>query len=151
MTTGVDFLELFNAHFGVDRGGVEFLVTEQLLDKANVSAVLQHVCGATVPQHVAAAFAFERGLFEPGGDHAREDIRIEGFAVAGQEQRLRARVQTQAGAHFFEITFEPVNSPQAHRHHAVFFALALADVNRAALRVQVGQIEAAKLGAAHSG
>jgi hypothetical protein len=35
---------------GVDGGGVEFLVPEQLLDETNVGAVLEHVRSAGVAQ-----------------------------------------------------------------------------------------------------
>ena len=96
MTAGVDFLQLLDADLGVDRGGVEFLVSEQLLDVADVGAVLQHVRGATVAQNMAAALAFQPGLPQPGRDHAREDIRIERPAVAGEEQRRSACVRTAA-------------------------------------------------------
>ena len=40
-----------------------------------------------------------------------------------------------------------MNGTLPHGHHAVFLAFALADVERAALGVEVGQFEAAKLGA----
>ena len=41
MAAGVNFLELFDRDFGVDRGRVELLVSEQLLDEPDVRAVLQ--------------------------------------------------------------------------------------------------------------
>src|SRR5947207_3622784 len=47
MAAGVNFLKLFDADLGVNRGGVEFLVAEQLLNEPDVGAVLQHVRGAT--------------------------------------------------------------------------------------------------------
>ena len=47
MTAGVDFLKPFDADFGLDGGGVEFLVPEQLLDESDISPVLQHVGRAT--------------------------------------------------------------------------------------------------------
>ena len=52
--------------FGVDRRGVELLVSEQLLDETDVGPVFQHVRGAGVPQDVAAAFALQPGLLQPG-------------------------------------------------------------------------------------
>jgi len=150
MAAGVNLLKLFDRDFGVNRRRVELLVSEQLLDEADVGPVFEHVRGATVAQHVAATFAFEPGLPQPGGHHARDDVGIEGLAVAGEEQRRRARVQAEARAHFLQVTLQPVNGPQAHGHHAVFLAFALADVKRAALGVKVGQLETAKLGAAQA-
>ena len=57
MAAGVNLLQLLDGDFGVDRRGVELLVSEQLLDETDVGPVFQHVRGATVAQDVAAAFA----------------------------------------------------------------------------------------------
>jgi len=151
MAAGVNFLKLFDAHLGVDGGGVEFLVAEQLLDETDVRAVFQHVGGAGMTQRMATAFAFQPGLFEPGRDHARDHIGVERATVASQEQRLGAGVQAEPWTHFLLVTFEPCNGARTHGNHAIFFAFALANVQRAALGVQIGQIEAAKLGAAQAG
>ena len=70
MAAGVDFLQLFDGDFGVDRRRVQLLMSEQLLDVTDVGPVFQHVRRAGVPQSVAAAFAPESGLFQPGRDHA---------------------------------------------------------------------------------
>ena len=71
MAAGVNLLKLFDADFGVNRRRVEFFVSEQLLDEPDVGPVLQHVRGAGVPQHVAAAFAFQPGTcLQPRGHHA---------------------------------------------------------------------------------
>src|SRR5271165_4754457 len=55
MTAGVDFLQLFDGDFGVDRRRVQLLVSEQLLDVTDVGPVFQHVRRAGVPQNVATA------------------------------------------------------------------------------------------------
>ena len=147
MTAGMNLLKLFDADLGVNRGRVEFFVSEQLLDEPDVRPVLQHVCGAGVPQDVAAAFAFQPGFGQPRRHHAGHDIGIERAAVAGQEQRLRARVQGQTRAHGLQVMLQPVNRPRADGNDAVFFPFAQTDVQRAALGVHVGQVNAAKLGA----
>ncbi len=59
MATGVNFLKLFDADLRVNRGRVEFFVSQQLLDKPDVRPVFQHVRRAGVPQDVAAAFALQ--------------------------------------------------------------------------------------------
>ena len=149
MTAGVDFLQLFDGDFGVDRRRVQLLVSEQLLDVTNVGPVFQHVRGARMPQDVAAALVFESGPFQPGRHHARKHVGIEGVAVAGQEQGLGARVQAQARAHFGQVAFQPLDGPPAHRHHAVFVPFA-PHMQRAPLGVEAGQFQAAKLGAAQT-
>ena len=50
MCPGVDFLQLLYTDFGIDLCCVELGVPKQLLDKADVCAVLQHVRRATVPE-----------------------------------------------------------------------------------------------------
>jgi len=105
MTAGVDFLQLADGDFGVNGGGLQLLVSEQLLDVTDVRAAFEHLRGAGVPKQMATAFQ-ARHLHSVGG-HAREDVGVESVAVAGEEQRRRARVQAKPRTHFFEITFEP--------------------------------------------
>ena len=62
---------------------------------------------------------------------------LNALAVAGEEQRLGARVQAQPRTHLPQITFQPRQGALAHGHDAVFFAFA-PDMERAAFRVQVG-------------
>jgi hypothetical protein len=50
MRPGVDFAQGSDRDFGVNLRGVEPCVSEQLLDQADVRAVLQHVRGAAVAE-----------------------------------------------------------------------------------------------------
>jgi hypothetical protein len=136
MTAGVNLLKLFDADLGINRGRVEFFMAEQLLDEPDVRPVFQHVRRAGVPQDVAAAFAFQPGLGQPRGHHAGHDIRIERAAVAGQKQRLRARVQGQTRTHGLQVMLQPVNRPRADGHDAIFFSFAQTDMERAPFGVQ---------------
>jgi len=111
MTAGVDFLQLADGDFGVNGGGLQLLVSEQLLDVADVRAAFEHVRGAGVPQQVATAFQSRR--FHPGGGHARKHVGVEGVAVAGEEKRRRARVEREARAHFLQVAFEPRDGASA--------------------------------------
>lgn len=43
MCPGVDFLELLDAYFGINLGGLKLLMSEQLLDEADVRAAFEHV------------------------------------------------------------------------------------------------------------
>jgi hypothetical protein len=66
MAAGVNLLKLFDADFGVNGGGVELGVAEQLLDESDVGPVFEHVRRAGVPQQVARGHA-ARHLFDPTG------------------------------------------------------------------------------------
>jgi hypothetical protein len=147
MAAGVNFLKLFDADLGVNRGRVKFLMSKQLLDEPDVRPVFQHVRRAGVPQDVAAAFALQPGLGQPRRHHARDHVGIERAAVAGEEQRLRARVQAQTRTHGLQVMLQPVNGARADGHDAIFFSLAQTDMERAPFGVHVGQVKAAKLGA----
>lgn len=148
MAAGVDFLQLADGDFSVNRGRLQLLVTEQLLDVADVRAAFEHVRGAGVAEQVATAFQARR--FHPVGGHAAEDVGVEGVAVAGEEQRGRARVETETRTHFLQVAFEPRDGARADGHDAVFLALAPPDGERAPLGVQVGEFEAAEFGAAQA-
>jgi len=50
MGSGVDSLQLLDAHFGIDGRGFEFRMTQQLLDEADISSAFEHMGGATVTQ-----------------------------------------------------------------------------------------------------
>ena len=115
MAAGVNLLKLFDADFGVNGRGVELLVAEQLLDEPDVRPVFQHVRRAGVPQDVAAAFALQPGLAQPRRHHARDHVGIERPAVAGQEQRLRARVQAQTRAHVLSSNVPASERPARRR------------------------------------
>ena len=65
MAAGVNFLQLPDADFGVNGGGVEFLMAEQLLDEADVRPVLQHVRGTGVAKRVTTPLAWHARLLQP--------------------------------------------------------------------------------------
>ena len=70
----VDEFEQLDAYLGVDGGGFEFFVTEELLDEADVGSAYKHVGGAGVPQEVAGAGASDVGGFDVFAHHAAEDV-----------------------------------------------------------------------------
>ena len=88
----MDFEQLLDAYFRVDGRRVQLRVSKQLLDVTDVRAAFEHQRGAGVPQQVATAP--EARALHPSGHVAREHVGIERPAVAGDEQRLRARIQT---------------------------------------------------------
>ena len=80
---GMDFAELDDGDVGVDLRGVEPGVSEKLLDVADVRAVLQHVGGARVAQHVAGAFPADVGCVDGAADQVAQEAGADAFAVAG--------------------------------------------------------------------
>ena len=150
MTGAVDLLELLDAHLGVNLGGGEFGVAEELLDEADVGSAFEHVGGATVAQDVAGAGFGDFRLFDELADHAAEDVGVEGFAVAGQEKRGLLGIQGEAGARFFKVAFEPFESAEADGDDAVFVVFALADLEGLTFSVEVVEREPGKFAAAQA-
>ena len=50
VAAAMHFLQLTDIDLGIDRGGFELFVAEQLLDVTDVRAAFEHVGGACVPQ-----------------------------------------------------------------------------------------------------
>jgi len=48
VAAGVNLLQLADVDLGIDGGGFEFFVTQQLLDVADVRSTFEHVRGAGV-------------------------------------------------------------------------------------------------------
>ena len=94
------FAELFDGHRRVNLGRIQFGMTEELLDVADVGTTLQHVRGAAMPEQVARALAPEPRRPDPGGHHAGDDIRVKRLAVARQEERRDAGVGAEVRAGF---------------------------------------------------
>ena len=143
--------ELLDADLGVNGGGFELLVAEELLDEPDVGPAFQHVGGAGGADQVATAGAADVGLSDPFADHAAEHVGIEGLAVAGEEQGALAGIERKPRADLVKVAFQPEQGAAADRHDAVLVALALADVQGLALAVEVVDFESGEFAAAQPG
>ena len=149
-------LEFDDHHPRVDLGRAQVGVPGQRLDEAHIGAVLQHVRGAGVTEQMARAVqrpgqlhplqprAVDRLLDDP-----RELLAGQLQALLREEQRMLAAALV--GPHLVAIPGKPGQRPVPNRHHAVLFALALPDLHRAALGVDVGHVQRNQLGATHAG
>jgi len=122
--------ELCDTHLGVDAGGFELFVAEELLDKANIRSAFEHVGGAGVAQEVATSGPFDSSLLDELGHHAAEDVGVEAFAVAGEEEGFFVLAYGQFGAAFFEVFLQPVQDAVANGGDAVFVPLPFSDLER---------------------
>ena len=64
MGSFVDSLQICGAHVGIDLRRRETLVTEQLLDAANVGSVVEQVRGETMSQRVRCCADIESADFQ---------------------------------------------------------------------------------------
>ncbi len=93
----MDGLEFLDAYVGVDGGGFELGVSEELLDVADVRAAIEHVRGAGVAEKVRASCAVDVGLPDVAGHLEAEHFGIEAFAVAGLFPRAPAHIRPRIG------------------------------------------------------
>ena len=84
----MDFEELVDGDLGVEGGGVEFGVAEELLNEADIGSVFEHVSGAGVAEEMTGT-APRNGLVDELGDETTEGIGVEGLAEGGEEEGLR--------------------------------------------------------------
>ena len=140
MRSRMDFPELHDGDVGVDLGGVEPGMAEQLLDEADVGPVLQHVGRAGVAEQVAGAGAPDGGGVNGASHPVADKAAGEALAVAAEEQRLAAGGRLQQGPGLLQVEPQPVEGASPHRDDAVFVALALAHDEQAPPAVEVGDI-----------
>lgn len=151
MAGAVDLLELLDADLGVDLGGGQFGVAEELLDEADVGSVFEHEGGTGVPQQVAGAAFAECGGVDVVADELGQPVRRERLEQVRQEQ---GAVIGFAGIHrpdLVAVSGDPRKGAVADGHDAVLPALALADEEGAALGIDVVGLEAHQLAAPHAG
>lgn len=144
-------LEFLDAHVGVDGGGFELGVSEELLDVADVRAAFEHVRGAGVAKQVRAAGSADVGLLDVVGALAAEDFWIEELAVAGEKERGFVGFLGQERPDFVEVAGDPVEGAVSHGGDTVFAALPFADAEDLLFGVEVGEFEAGEFGAAQAG
>jgi len=105
----VDFLQLGDAHLGVDLGGVEPGVAEQDLDGADVRPVVVHVRGAAVAEQVTASGLLDAGLFHRPLDPVADVVRIEPGSVSADEEGAFVEFDFEPGPGFLEVYFHALN------------------------------------------
>ena len=151
MRPGVDFAELDDGDVGVDLRGVEPGVSEKLLDVADVRAVLQHVGGARVAQHVARTFPPDAGGVDGAADPVAQEAGADAFSITGKEKGAATLRRIEQGPGFLDVEAQPAQGALARRHHAILAALPFSDREQAALAVEVVEIEPRAFGAPDAG
>ena len=148
---GVDFAKRSDRHFRVNLRGVEPRVSKQLLDQADVRAVLQHVRGAAVAEQVATASFTDVGGLDRFRYPVADISRTHALPVAAEEKGLFGCINDQPRTGSFKVSFDPLQGRGADRCHAPLAALPLADVDRLRGYIEVADIERGQLTAAHAG
>lgn len=129
-----DPLQVVVGHLGVEQGGLDVLVAQELLDEADVGARLQEVGGIRVPQAVDADRLVDaglaQGLFEDG---------------LGAACRVRTAVlaleQVFLGAVFAEVGAELFQDAGGQGHVPVLLALGPADMHLHVAAVDVRHLQ----------
>lgn len=151
MRGGVDLLELGDADLGVDGGGGQTAVAEDLLDEAHVGAALEHLRRHRVAEDVARAGLAEVGALHVAGDEVADPAQAERLASPGEKQAPLASGPEQIRPGLLDVLLDPGQGALADGHAAILVALALAHEDHAAAGVEVGERERDQLGPAGAG
>jgi len=137
----VNLFQMRDRYGGVDAGGIESSVAEELLDDSDVGSVFVHVGGATVPQKVAASGLGDACGFDRFGDPVAEVAGAEPFAVSAEEEGLLAHFEEEFGTGAFEVFLKPMKGGSSDGKEAVFAALPFSDEEGLAGGIEVAEVE----------
>jgi hypothetical protein len=147
-----DLEELFRGDPRVKRGGLEPLVSEELLDVADVGAVAEKMGRERVAKEVRVR-ARDRGrrgvLFhEDGEGHLGEALRP--FSISAKKERSFAGIPKKLRANLSEIEVEGGGGLAGQGNDAVSLSLGVPNEKPALLEVDVADVEAHALASADS-
>ena len=134
-------LEVEGLDPGVDGGGVETGVAEELLDVPDVGAALQQVRRAGMPQIVRRERVRDVGTLGVQVHQALDGLHAQPRAVAGEKERRFVRVAHQARTGVAEVAIDRLGGPPDERDEAVLAALAFADDEDALPELDVSDIQ----------
>lgn len=103
----VDFLQLADRDVGVDLGGLEFGVSEDFLDEADVRAVLVHVGGQGVSEQVTGTAFADVGGLDVSADQLGQAHGREGFSEVGEEKGFVTAGAAERDSYLFGVFVNP--------------------------------------------
>lgn len=134
----MDLLKLLDGEVGVEFGGVEVFVAEELLDGAEVGSVVHHEGGDGVAEEMAGAFLFDACGLNVFANEVAKDSWGERFSGVGEEEAfVVVGFDEELGSDVGEVFVEPFRGAISEGKEAVFFAFALADHEGLLLEVEV--------------
>jgi hypothetical protein len=148
--SGVDFEQLIDGDFGVDLGGVQSGMAEQLLNEPDVSSVVVHVGGTGVAKQVATSGFVDANFFHRSFDPVGDVVGGEPGSVSGDEQRVFCRIDFQFRSGFFPVTCQPCDGPGSEWNGSAFASLALTNGQDATFHVHVFLVQVSHFTASQS-
>ena len=145
-----DGLQISDGNAGVDLGGLQTLVAEELLDFADVGAAPEEMSGKRMPEDVGRNGCLNpsllRTLMHDGIDHGFSDA----SSVLIEKERVFTRALHQFMARLSQVVVEHEGGAAGQRNDAILSALAVADQEKTLAKIHVGEIDAAALGKTHA-
>ena len=142
MSRLVDLLQLANAHLCVDLCRLKFRMSKHRLNEPDVGSVLKHQGCHRVTEQVARTAFADVGCIDVLADHLSEAVDGEAFAKVRQKQRDVAGIDDQPGTDFTQVLLDPADGPFADRDHPILLPFPLTHHDRAAVGVQVVDLQA---------
>lgn len=145
-----DGLQISDGNAGVDLGGLQAFVAEELLDFADVGAAPEEMSGKRMPEDVGRNGCLNpsllRTLMHDGIDHGFSDA----SSVLIEKERVFTRALHQLRARLSQVVVEHEGGAAGQRDDAILSALAVADQEKTLAQIHVGEINTAALGKAHT-
>ncbi|MNS59333.1 hypothetical protein D3C72_922880 [compost metagenome] len=139
---------MLEVEVGIDLGGGEIGVAQQLLHRPQIAGGLQHVGGEAVAQLVGMNVGIEGLLVAPAVEPLLYRAGRQSLPALGDEQRLPL-VPRQQGPHL-EPLLQPLHRHPAHGQHPLPRPLA-GDPELALIELHVREVEPHQLGEAQAG
>ena len=151
MGGGVDGFKLADGDVGVELGGVQAGMTQQFLDKADVSAIVQHGRGAGMAKDVAGSSFAQAGGFNPLVDQQAQGGRRKRLAEVGQKQDAAVRLKLKLWTDSVQVFGDPGTGAVSDGNKAVFAAFAFPDFHNSTLQIDIRHPELDHFTAPHGG
>lgn len=150
MASTVDPFQVHNGDLCVQLRRLKAGVSEQLLDRPDVSSVLEQDRRTSMSEDVATAFLGQMCIVNvPFCDLAGLIGGKTGAAVGEEQVWLRGRLNP-AGSDFLQIPFDPRQGPASDGDHAVARSLAAVDAHDTSVVLDVVEHQSQQLAAPHA-
>lgn len=138
-----DLEELFRGNPGVEGGGLEPLVSEELLDVTDVGAVAKKMSRARMAKEVRmdAGDRYRGGVLfhEDGEGHVGDALRS--FSISAKEERSFSGIPEKLRANLSKVEIEGGGGLAGQGNDAVSFSFGVPNEKPALLEVDVGDVE----------
>jgi hypothetical protein len=137
-----DGSQVSDVDLGVDGGGVDGDVAEELLDVADAGAALKKMGRTRSSKRVGMNGLVDAGSLGVLSQHEHDEARADSIAGASEEERRFCRVINKEETSLLEIAKRGFGGLCGYRNETILFTFAIAHEKRSRLKVDVAEVQA---------